>query len=47
VACENPDGQKIVVLTNAAAARSVVLLMGASAVDLSLPADSITTLAWK
>ena len=47
VACENLDGQKIVVLTNATAGRSVVLQMGASAVDLSLPADSITTLAWK
>ncbi|MGP0020545.1 MAG: glycoside hydrolase family 30 protein [Candidatus Sulfotelmatobacter sp.] len=47
LACENPDGQKVLVLTNAAAARSIVLQMGASAVDVPLAADSITTLAWK
>lgn len=47
VACENSDGQKILVVTNEAAARSVGLQMGSWAADLPLAADSITTLAWK
>jgi glucosylceramidase len=47
VACENPDGQKVLVLTNRAAARPVVLQMGASVADVPLAADSITTLVWK
>jgi O-glycosyl hydrolase len=47
VACENPDGQKVLVLTNAGAARSIVLQMGAQIADLPLAADSVTTLAWK
>ena len=47
VACENPDGQKILVITNTAAARPVVLLMGAIESDLTLASDSVTTLAWK
>jgi glucosylceramidase len=47
VACENPDGQKILVVTNKSAARSVVLQTGSWVADLPLAADSITTLAWK
>jgi len=46
VACENPDGQKVLVVTNAAAARSVLLQMGGWVVDLPLAANCITTLAW-
>jgi len=47
VACENPDGQKVLVLTNAAAARAVVLQMGAMTAALTVPDDSVTTLTWK
>jgi glucosylceramidase len=47
VACENPDGQKVLVITNTAATRPVVLQMGVMAADLTLPGNSITTLAWK
>jgi glucosylceramidase len=47
VACENPDGQKVLVLTNESAARSIVLQMGAMAADLTLERNSVTTLAWK
>jgi glucosylceramidase len=47
VACENPDGQKVLVLTNAASALPVVLEMGAMTTKLTLSRDSITTLTWK
>jgi glucosylceramidase len=47
VACENPDGQKILVLTNPDEARPVAVQMGASTVELTLAKDSVTTLAWK
>lgn len=47
VACENPDGQKVVVLSNTAAARPVVLQMGPMMAELSLESDSLTTLTWK
>jgi O-glycosyl hydrolase len=47
VACENPDGQKVLVMSNTAATRPVVLQMGAMEADLTLAADSVTTLTWK
>jgi len=47
VACENPDGQKVLVITNADAARTVVLQLGTMAADLNLPSNSLTTLVWK
>ena len=47
VACENPDGQKALVLTNTATARPVVLQMGTMTAALTLPDDSVTTLTWK
>jgi glucosylceramidase len=46
VACENPDGQRILVLTNRDAARPVVLQIGSRTADLTLASNSITTLAW-
>jgi len=46
VACENPDGQKVLVLTNAAAARSVMLQIGTMTAEITLPSASVTTLAW-
>jgi glucosylceramidase len=47
VACENPDGQRVLVLSNAAAARPVVLQMGPMMAELTLENNSITTLTWK
>jgi glucosylceramidase len=47
VACENADGEKVLVITNADAARTVVLQMGTMAADLNLPSNSLTTLVWK
>jgi glucosylceramidase len=47
VACENSDGQRVLVMTNTAEARPVVLQMGAMAANLTLPSNSVTTLAWK
>ena len=46
VACENPDGQKVLVITNTAAACPVVLQMGAVTAELTLPTASLTTLSW-
>jgi len=47
VAARNADGGYALVLTNtAAAARSVPLRLGARAADVSLPADSVSTLTW-
>jgi glucosylceramidase len=47
VACENPDGQKVLVVSNTAAARPVVLQMGTMTAELTLPGDSVSTLTWK
>jgi glucosylceramidase len=46
VACQNSDGQNVLVITNAAAARPVVLQTGAMTADLIVEPDSVTTLAW-
>jgi glucosylceramidase len=46
VACENPDGQRVMVLTNPSATRQVVLRMGAMTAELNLAGNSVTTLAW-
>jgi glucosylceramidase len=47
VGCENPDGQRILVLTNAAAERPLTVQTGAMVTDLTLASNSVTTLAWK
>ena len=46
VAFENPDGQKVLVVTNSGPARTATLKLGSKAADVSLPADSVTTLTW-
>lgn len=46
VACENRDGERIVVLTNPGAARRVVLRMGSQAAELNVTSNSLTTLSW-
>ncbi len=47
VACETPDGQRVMVITNPATERRVVLRMGALVAELTLPSNSVTTLAWR
>jgi glucosylceramidase len=46
VAFRNPDGSFVVVLTNRGPERRAQLLMGSSALDVNLPADSVHTLQW-
>src|SRR5260370_4478954 len=46
VACENPDGQRGLVVTTAGSTRSVVLQMGAMMADLTLAGNALTALAW-
>ena len=46
VAFANPDGGKVVVLTNPGAARTARLRLGDMMADAALPADSVTTLSW-
>lgn len=47
VAFENPDGQKILVLTNSGEAKTVPLKLANQGADVALDADSVTTLSWK
>jgi len=46
VGCQNPGGDTVVVLGNSGAARPVILRLGTNWANLSLEADSVTTLAW-
>ena len=46
VAFVNPDKSYCAVLTNAGAARNVVLQLGASETQIALEPDSVTTLTW-
>jgi len=47
VALENPDGERVVVLTNPGAAANVDLRIANLTAPVSLPAKSVTTLLWK
>lgn len=47
VAFENPDGGRVLVLTNAGAARNISLRAEGMAADVSLDSNSVTTLAWR
>jgi glucosylceramidase len=42
----NPDGSFVVVLANTGAQRRAQLVQGAKALELDLPADSVSTLEW-
>lgn len=46
VAFENPDGQRVVVVSHAGPARTAVLQMGAKNADIFLDQDSVTTFVW-
>jgi glucosylceramidase len=45
-ACENPDGQKVLVIVNLEAARTVAVRLGAKVVSVPLESDSVSTLTW-
>jgi len=47
LACENPDGEKILIVTNSGPSRTVTLQMGSLIADISCEADSVNTLLWK
>ena len=47
VGLENPDGQQMLVVSNAGAARTVQLQLGNMATSVPLKAKSLTTFAWK
>jgi len=47
VGCQNPDGGKVLVLTNLGSGRTVWLRSGNAAAEVMLEADSVTTLVWK
>ena len=46
VAFENPDGQRVAVITNAGAARPAVLQIGPLESEIALEKNSLTTLVW-
>jgi glucosylceramidase len=46
VAFENPDGQKVLVITNSGPATSATLQQADKIADLALPPDSISTVLW-
>lgn len=47
VGFENPDGRKVLVVTNSGTARTVTLRQGNKSADISLPPDSLSTLSWR
>lgn len=47
VACENPDGGKVVILTNSSDPRRVTLQTAGWMANVALATDSLTTLSWK
>jgi len=46
VAFQNPDGQKVVLLTNAGAAKTVAIRLGDKVAEAALPADCVSTLSF-
>jgi len=46
VAFENPNHEKVVIVTNAGVARNVSLQVGGSLVELPVDADSVSTVVW-
>jgi O-glycosyl hydrolase len=46
VAARNPDGGKVLVLTNTGGARKVSVRAGGQVAEIALPGNSIATLTW-
>jgi len=47
IAFANPDGQKVVVVTNPGPARTATLQLASQIADVALAADSVTTFVWR
>lgn len=47
VAFENPDGQRLLIVTNPGSARAIDLRLANKVASVSLKANSLTTLSWK
>jgi len=47
VAFENPDGQKVLVVTNSGPARTASVKQENQSAELALAPDSVTTLLWR
>jgi glucosylceramidase len=47
VAFENPDGQRVLIVTNPGGARTVEVQLGEQAAEVALKEKSLTTLAWR
>jgi glucosylceramidase len=47
IACQNPDGQKVLVVTNRGTARPVAVRSGSMVANVPVDTDSVTTFAWK
>ena len=47
IGLQNPDGQKVLVVTNAGPARTIALELQEAAVQVPLKPSSVTTLAWR
>ncbi|HEX9200725.1 MAG TPA: glycoside hydrolase family 30 protein [Acidobacteriaceae bacterium] len=46
VAAENPDGSQVLILTNEAHEQSVQCVLESRSINVTLPADSVTSLSW-
>ena len=46
VAVEHPDGRRVLVVTNSAAAQTAIVQMGDRQSDIALEENSVTTLVW-
>jgi glucosylceramidase len=46
VAFENPDGRKVLVLSNSGEAKTLTLIQATKVVELSISADSVSTISW-
>jgi O-glycosyl hydrolase len=46
VACENPDGSHVLVVSNKGAKQTVPVMSGNYVLNLPLDEDSVTTLQW-
>jgi glucosylceramidase len=46
VAFENPNGQKVLVISNSAGSKTITVQQANRSADVSLPQSSVTTLTW-
>jgi len=47
VGFENPNGQKVLVITNSGVGKTVTLKQANKAAEIALSADSVSTLSWR